>query len=86
MAKERNSVNEDTNPTELMVTLSGGTSTSQISRITQDDIWDRLVPMDEDEDEEYETGYILAAIRHREPFHQSKEWYVAHILVDNCAD
>ena len=36
--------------------------------------------MDEDEDEEYETGYILAAIRHREPFHQFMERYV----VDNC--
>ena len=28
----------------------------------------------------------LAAIRHREPFHQSMEWYVVRVLVDNCAD
>ena len=42
--------------------------------------------MYEDEDEDYETGYILAAIRHREPFHQSKEWYVVHVLVDSCVD
>ena len=41
---------------------SGGNATSQISRITQDDTWDRPVTMDEDEDEGYETGYILAAI------------------------
>ena len=61
-------------------------STSQISRITQDDTWDRLVPMDEDEDDEYETGYILAAIRHRETFTQSKDWHVVHVLVDNCED
>ena len=44
--------------------------------------------MDEDEDEnkEYETGNILAAIRHREPFRHSKDWYVADVSVDNCAD
>ena len=42
--------------------------------------------MHEDEEEEYETGYILAAIQHREPFRHSKDWYVAHVLVDNCAD
>ena len=42
--------------------------------------------MDEDEDEEYEAGYVLATIRHREPFHQSKEWCMVHVFVDNCAD
>ena len=45
-----------------------------------------LSPMDEDEDDEYETGYILAAIRHRETFTQSKDWHAVHVLVDNCAD
>ena len=42
--------------------------------------------MDEDEDDEYETGYILAAIRHRETFIQTKDWHVVHVLVDDCAD
>ena len=79
-------MNKVTTPTESTTTPAGGTSTSQISRITQDDTWDRPVQRDEDEDEEYEAGYILAAIRHREPFPQSKEWYVVHVLVDNCAD
>ena len=84
--KGKNSVNEVTTPTESTPTPPGGNSTSQISRITQDDTWDRPVPMDEDEDEEFETGYILAAIRHRETFIQSKDWHVVHVLVDNCAD
>ena len=84
--KGKNSVNEVTTPTESTPTPPGGNSTSQISRITQDDTWDRSVPMDEDEDDEYETGYILAAIRHRETFIQSKDWHVVHVLVDNCAD
>ena len=83
--KGKNSVNEVTTPTESTPTPPGGNSTSQISRITQDDTWDRPVPMDEDEDDEYETGYILAAIRHRETFIQSKDWHVVHVLVDNCA-
>ena len=82
--KGKNSVNEVTTPTESTPTPPGGNSTSQISRITQDDAWNRLVPMDEDD--EFETGYILAAIRHRETFIQSKDWHVVHILVDNCAD
>ena len=77
--KGRNSVNEVTTPTESTTTPPVGTSTSQISRITQDtDTWDRPVSMDEDEDESCETGYILAPIRHRETFHQSKDWYVVH--------
>ena len=59
--KGKNSVNEVTTPTESTTTPPGGNSTSQISRITQDDTWDRPVPMDEDEDDEYETGYILAS-------------------------
>ena len=84
--KGKNSVNEVTTPTESTPTPPGGNSTSQISRITQDDTWDRRVPMDEDEDDEFETGYILAAIRHRETFIQSKDWHVVHVLVDNCAD
>ena len=84
--KGKNSVNEVTTPTESTATPPGGNSTSQISRITQDDTWDRLVTMDEDEDEGYETGYILAAIRHGETFTQSKDWHVVHVLVDNCAD
>ena len=42
--------------------------------------------MDEDEDDEFETGYILAAIRHRETFIQSKDWQIVRVLVDNCAD
>ena len=79
-------MNEVTTLTESTTTPSVGTSTSQILRITQDDIGDRPVPMDEDEDEDYETGYILATIRHREPFHHSKDRYVVHVLVDNCAD
>ena len=84
--KGKNSVNEVTTPTESTPTPPGGNSTSQISRITQDDTWNRPVPMDEDEGDEFETGYILAAIRHRETFIQSKDWHVVHILVDNCAD
>ena len=40
------------------------------------------VPSSIDEDE---TGYILAAIRHREPFRHSKDLYVAHEVVDKCA-
>ena len=46
----------------------------------------RLDPMDEDEDDEFETGYILATIRHRETFIQSKDWQIVRVLVDNCAD
>ena len=84
--KGKNSVNEFTTPTESTVTQTGGASTSQISRITQDDTWDRPVLLDEDQDEVYETGYVLAALRYREPFHQSKDWYIVHVLVDNCAD
>ena len=79
-------MNEVTTPTESTPTPPGGNSTSQISRIIQDDTWDRPAPMDEDEDDEYETRYILAAIRHRETFIQSKDWHVVHVLVDNCAD
>ena len=79
-------MSEVTTSAESTVTPSGGTFTSQISRVTQDDTWDRIVPVDEDDDEEYEAGYVLAAVRHREPFHQSKDWYVVHVLVDNCAD
>ena len=75
-----------TTPTESTTTPPAGNSTSQISRITQDDTWDRPVTVDEDEDEGYETGYILAAIRHRETFRQSKDWHVVHVLVDICAD
>ena len=84
--KGKNSVNEVTTPTESTTTPPVGTSASQISRITQDDTKDGPVSMDEDEEEDYETGYILAAIRHREPFRQSKDWYVVHVLVGNCAD
>ena len=36
-------------------------------------------------DEDDETGYILAAIRHRETFTQSNDWHVVHVLVDNSA-
>ena len=42
--------------------------------------------MDEDEEDEFETGYILATIRHRETFIQSKDWQIVRVLVDNCAD
>ena len=48
-SKGKNSVNEVTTPTESTPTPPGGNSTSQISRITQDDTWKRPVPMDEDE-------------------------------------
>ena len=49
-------------------------SASQSARITQDtDTWDRPFPMDEEEVEEYETGYILAAIDHRERFLRSAD-------------
>ena len=41
----KNSVNEVRAPTE-----STATSATQISRTTEDDTWDRPVPMDEDED------------------------------------
>ena len=34
-----------------------------------------------DQDEDYESGYILAAIRQRETFIQSKDWHVVHALV-----
>ena len=85
-SKGKNSVSEVTTSAESTVTPSGGTYTSQISRVTQDDTWDRPVPVDEDEDEEYKAGYVLAAVRHRETFHQSKDWYVVHVFVDNCAD
>ena len=56
--------------------------------MTQDtDTSDRPVSINEDIDEVFvETGYILAAIRHREPFRQSKEWYSVHVLVDSCAE
>ena len=30
--------------------------------------------------------YILATIRHRETFIQSKDWQIVRVLVDNCAD
>ena len=81
--KGKNSVNEATNQRESTTTTPpSGNSTRQISRITQDDTWDRPVTMDEDEEEGYETGYILAAIRHRETFIQSKDWRVLH----SCAD
>ena len=82
----KNSVNEVTTPTESTTTATGGNSTSQISRITEDETWDSPVTMDEGEDEGYETGYIVAAIRHRETFRQSKDWHVVHVLVGNCAD
>ena len=84
--KGKSGVNEVTTPTESAPVPPGGNSTSQISRITQDDTWNRLVPMDEDEDDEFETGYILATIRHRETFIQSKDWQIVRVLVDNCAD
>ena len=41
--------------------------------------------MEENDNEEYETGYVLATIRHQS-FHQSNDWYVVRVLVDNCAD
>ena len=78
--------NKGTTPTESTPSPPGGNSTNQISRITQDDTWDRFVPLDDDEDDEFETGYILAVIRHRETFIQSKDWHVVHVLVDNCED
>ena len=84
--KRKTSVNEVTAPTESTTTPPVGTSASQISRISQDNTWHRPVPVDEDEDESYETGYILTAVQHREPFRQSKEWYGVCVLVANCAD
>ena len=84
--KGKSGVNEVTTPTESAPVPPGGNSTNQISRITQDDTWNRLVPMDEDEDDEFETGYILATIRHRETFIHSKDWQIVRVLVDNCAD
>ena len=61
--KGKNSVNEVTTPTESTATTIGGTaSTSQIARITQDDSLHRTVPMEENGNEEYETGYVLATI------------------------
>ena len=41
--------------------------------------------MEENGNEEYETGYVQATIRHQS-FHQSNDWYVVRVLVDNCAD
>ena len=84
--KGKSSVNEVTTPTESTPVPPGGNSTSQISRITRDDTWNRLVSMDKDEDDEFKTGYILATIRHRETFIQSKDWQIVRVLVDNCAD
>ena len=79
-------MNDVTTPIESIITPTGGTSTSQIAQITQDDSLYRIVPMEENNNEEYETGCILAAVRYREPFHQFKDWYTVRILVDNCAD
>ena len=85
--KGKSSVHEIATPTESVTTSSVGPSTSQISRATQDtNTLDRPVTMDEDEDEEYEIGFFFAAMRQREPFRHSKRLYVAHVLVDNCAD
>ena len=42
--------------------------------------------MDEDEDESFKTGCILATVRHREPVRQSKDWFVVHVWVDKCSD
>ena len=84
--KGKSGVNEITTPTESAPVPPGVNSTSQISRITQDDTWNRLAPMDEDEDDEFETGYILATIRHRETSIQCKDWQIVRVLVDNCAD
>ena len=76
--KGTNSVKE---VTESTVTPTGGTtsSTTQISRITQDDTWDR--PHPQNADEEYETGHLSATIRYKEPLHQYKDWYVVRVLV-----
>ena len=84
--KGKNSVNEITTPTRSTVTPTGGTttSTSQISRITQNDTWDH--PHIQNADEEYRTGYVSATIRYRKPPHQSEDWHAVRILVDNCAD
>ena len=41
------------------------------SNVTQNDTENGPVPMDEDGVESYETGFFLAAIRHREPVRHS---------------
>ena len=84
--KGKISVNELTIPVEASLTKST-VSVSQISRVTQDtDTRDRSISMDEDEDGEYETGYILAAVDHRERFYRYEDWSAVHVLVDNSAD
>ena len=56
--KAKNSVNEVATLTESTIIPTGGTSTSQIARITQDDALYRIVPKEEKDNEEYETGYV----------------------------
>ena len=46
--KGKNSVNEITTPTESTITPTGGTSTNQIARTSQDDTWDRPVQKKEE--------------------------------------
>ena len=41
---------------------------------------DGIAVVFDDEDEDYETGHILAAIRHRDTFTQSKDWHVVEQL------
>ena len=41
--------------------------------------------MEENDNEEYKTGYVLATIGHQS-FHQCNDWYVVRVFVDNCAD
>ena len=85
--KGKNSVNEITTPTESVMTQSTAPSVETLARqIWRVATWDRPASMDEDKDEEYETGSVCASIRHREPFHRSKDWFVVHVLVGNCPD
>ena len=73
---------------QMLIAVGWGppaSSSPTCGNLTQDDNWDRPIPRDEDEDEDHETGYILAAIRNREPSRQSEDVYVL-VLVDSCAD
>ena len=73
----KHSVNEVTNSLQSHRPGLVGTSASHISRIIQDDTLDRVPSPCES----CETGHVLTAVWHKEPFRQSQDWLVccAHI-------
>ena len=70
--KDKDSVNEVTTLSETVTTEPLPVKSRESPRTPTLGIVPSR-PMEEDKDEEYETGCILAAIRHREPFRQSKD-------------